>query len=281
MAQLTYAQFAALVLAGLGAPITKNNIDKLSAIFSQENTPATFNPAAWSIHAPGDSDFNGIVRNYPNLGTGVLTTVKGMSQNRPDVNAQRLNLLQNGPFDQFIAATNQFYGSWGGGTINVTQATADKNATSRLVPGQTSQPEIEGVSKALSPDPKVVEALSSIIPGVHPTGTGNDWLDAIMYGTGGPNATIPAGTNVGSAIGVQAGLPGGSVGGIAGALGATSPLDFFKSIWSAATNVDNWKRIGLVVGALLLAIFGLYIVSRSLGGPSATDTVKEVAPVVA
>jgi hypothetical protein len=59
--------------------------------------------------------------------------------------------------------------------------------------------------------------------------------------------------------------------------GITSPLQFFEHVWSALTTKSNWVRVGLVVGALLLTVFGLYIVSKSLGGPSAGELTGEVA----
>lgn len=73
--------------------------------------------------------------------------------------------------------------------------------------------------------------------------------------------------------------PGDTAGNIAeGATqGFDSILGFAQTIWRALTNRDNWIRVGMVVGALLLAIFGMMTISKSFGGPSITDTAKLAA----
>jgi Lysozyme like domain len=62
-----------------------------------------------------------------------------------------------------------------------------------------------------------------------------------------------------------------AVGSVADA--ATAIPDFLSWVKNAVLNKDNWVRIGLIVGALGLAIFGMMTVSKSFGGPGASDVV--------
>jgi Lysozyme like domain len=56
-----------------------------------------------------------------------------------------------------------------------------------------------------------------------------------------------------------------------------SVTDFLNTIWSALTSRANWLRVGLVLGAVILTIFGLSVISKSFGGPGATDIAKVAA----
>lgn len=252
--QLTYGQFSAFVLAGLGAPITQNNINKLSAIAQQEGKHGTYNPMNWVRNAPGATDYNSVgVKNYPNLGTGVLQTVAGLNQS--NTLELKANLISDGPYAQFISAANKFYGSWGGGTVNVSESDANTASGTKLLEGTVTQPEIEGVAKAITPDPNIVKQLSGIVPGVNPEGATNPGgIPGILWSVG---SAVKTGQDV-------------TVGAI------NSVTDFLSWIKDAVFNKDNWVRIGLVIGAFILVIFGMLVISKSFGGPGATDIARKV-----
>lgn len=252
--QVTYAQFNALVLALLGAPVTQNNIDKLNAIAVQEGTHGTFNPMNWVTASgqPGETNYNSVgVKNYPSLSTGVIQTVKGLQQS--NTSALKANLVSNGTFGDWITATNHFYGTWGGGMIGVTQQNATL-ANSRLLEGDTTQAAIDLTKNQIVSDVGgAVEVPLNAVFQPNPTNP----LDPANF------TTLPNPTNGAIGAGLSIGNPLSSVNDLISELGKT----VFSGAW--------WKWIGL--GALgVLLIFFAFQMSKTGESVTATAT-KAVA----
>lgn len=249
MSSTTYGIYAAFVLAGMGAPITRNNIDKLVAIMKNEGTQATFNPIATNTPANGATDFNSVgVKNYPDFTTGVQATVSTLSNSR--TGSMKTNLLTDGPYPDFITATQAFYNSWGGTMQNISQSSAD-GAGGTAVSGDVSSQDAANAANTVTADPNVRTQLGNIAQ-LTP--------DQVKAGQ-------VAGTN--------------AAGSAASALASLNPLKFMQQIWASLTSRSNWVRVAYVVGAIMLAFFGMSIISKSFGGPGATDIAKKGATVAA
>lgn len=83
-------EFARDVLAGIGAPLSAENLRVMRAWVRAEGTSARFNPLATTQRAPGATAFNSVgVRNFTSYGQGVATTVQ---------------VLQNGKYEPVLAA---------------------------------------------------------------------------------------------------------------------------------------------------------------------------------
>lgn len=62
-----------------------------------EDTRARFNPLASSHKTPGDSSFNGIVRNYPDAETGIRMTVETLNGRHNGYSDIRQGIMSNNP----------------------------------------------------------------------------------------------------------------------------------------------------------------------------------------
>jgi hypothetical protein len=103
--------FFTQVLREMGAPVTRNNLQKLGGIAKTEgNNSGTFNPFNY-VGGSQFPKFNSIgVRNYPDFETGVDYTVKLLQQG--NTARWRNNLLSDASYADWWDATNAFY-TWG------------------------------------------------------------------------------------------------------------------------------------------------------------------------
>jgi hypothetical protein len=233
MAQVTYSDFSAMVLALLGVPVTANNISKINAVGVQEGKHGTFNIMNWVTASgqSGETNYNSVgVKNYPNLSTGVIQTAKGLQQG--NTSAMLANLKTDGPYAGWVNATSAFYGSWGGGPLSVNQTTA-QNAGSTPLEGNTTQ----------------------------------DAIDLAKNQIGADKGAAVQSDPITAAAGVASGIVNA----------ATSIPDFLSWIKNAVLSKDNWIRIGMVIGALMLSFWGMSMISHNFGGPSAGDITKVAA----
>ncbi len=128
---MTLNTFFSQVLGGLGVPVTANNLSKLGAVARQEgNKGGSWNPFnSVGGDFPAFNIINGKpgVKNYPDSATGVAYTVQLLQGSR--TRDMLANLRGDGSFRDWISATNAFYGSWGGGSININQAQGSQELT--------------------------------------------------------------------------------------------------------------------------------------------------------
>lgn len=128
---VTLNDFFAAVLRQLGAPVTQNNLSKLGAVAALEGHGGDYNPFNYVTAAPGSTPFNnlsggGHVQNYANVQQGVDMTARLLSQG--NTSGMRSNLMSDGTYSGWIAAASNFYHSWGGPTVIISQP----NAISKL-----------------------------------------------------------------------------------------------------------------------------------------------------
>ena len=118
----TLRQFFTQVLQELGAPATDLNLAKLGAVAKIEgNNSGTFNPFN-SKGGDFPNKFNSQgVENYPDWETGVDWTVRLLSQ---DNHRWRANLVNSSSYEDFLAASREFYGRWNASFPNVNQSNA-------------------------------------------------------------------------------------------------------------------------------------------------------------
>ena len=77
---VTYGRWAAKFLAGLGAPVSRNNLVVMVAWQSAEGTMASWNPLATTYPMPGATDFNSVgVKNYTSLAQGIQAIILTLS----------------------------------------------------------------------------------------------------------------------------------------------------------------------------------------------------------
>lgn len=120
----TLGGFFTSVLQALGAPTSQQNLDKMGAVAKQEGYRAgAYNP----FNYVGGKQFpahNSVgVRNYPDAATGIEYTTKLLSQS--NTAAMRANLQSDASYADWINATSNFYASWGGGRLNISQPKAN------------------------------------------------------------------------------------------------------------------------------------------------------------
>jgi hypothetical protein len=145
------------VLRGLGAPVTQNNLTKLAAVARQEGSGGTWNPFNYVVPANGSTFFNTIspgvgVQNYPDAQTGISQTIKLLSGSRDTLKAAKANLLSDAPYSGFISSFSQFYNSWGGGNINISQSSA-ASFLDHVIKGSGGPGDTTGTGGALPPPP--------------------------------------------------------------------------------------------------------------------------------
>lgn len=238
---MTYDEFNALVLAIIHAPVTRNNLDKLAAINAKENTKAQYNPMAWNRPDSGSSNFNSVgVQNYASLMSGLLQTANGLSQS--NTKDMRANLQNNGPYSDFINATQRFY-TWAPGITFGDEPSAQAFGSNQL-PWQPAQSEIDLAQNQITADPGAAAELVPFIGG-----------------------TVTSSGQTRSIIGSITHLPGDVASGTANAIeslpGVSTVLDAVKEIWKSVTNVQNWINVLKVIGGSLLVLVGLYILAMS------------------
>jgi hypothetical protein len=120
--------FFTQVLQSLGAPVTRNNLDKMAAVAKFEGNVANFNPFN-SIGGDFPGKFNSAgVENYPNWQTGVqyTTSLLQQTQGKGNTSALRSNLMNDGSYADWRGVVSAFYHGWGGAPMpNIAQGSAD------------------------------------------------------------------------------------------------------------------------------------------------------------
>jgi hypothetical protein len=113
--------FYTQVLQALGAPITRNNLQKLAMVAKGEGNTSDFNPFnSMGGDFPNKHNRQG-VENYPDWPTGVQYTTKLLNQD--NTSAMRANLMSDASFSAWKSAVNNFY-TWGD-LPNISQGSAD------------------------------------------------------------------------------------------------------------------------------------------------------------
>jgi len=232
MSQLTYAQYSTLVLEAIGAPVTQNNISKLSAVGVAEGKHGNFNIMNWVLKAVGSTDFNSIgVQNYPNPALGVQMTVQGLNQ--ANMAAVKSNLLNDASFNDFTMSMAQFYSSWGGHY----------------------------------PAPSQQSAINAFDQPLEGNATDSQLQDATTYATKYAHGQGPSTDQVGNPL--PGALDSGITKGVDAVGNLLNPfkniLDAVTTIWGALTNAQNWINIAKVLGGGALVIMGLFMFASSLG----------------
>jgi len=127
--------FFTQVLQQMGAPVTRNNLDKLAAVARQEGNVAAFNPWNFNVPitgstiygAPGSATYKAKIQNYPDWNSGVGLLATQMSGGNRAKYGITSNIMHDGSFSEFIADTNNYYHSWpNSGSINISQGSADQ-----------------------------------------------------------------------------------------------------------------------------------------------------------
>jgi hypothetical protein len=121
----SYDAFFSDVLRSMGAPVTRNNMDKMAAVAKYEGNVATFNP--FNITSGPGTNFNSVgVRNYPNWSTGVSQLTHLFSRTDRGIPVMTANVMSDSDYTAFRDAASAFYRSWGGKPIpNISQGSAD------------------------------------------------------------------------------------------------------------------------------------------------------------
>jgi hypothetical protein len=127
---VTIDAFFRSVLAGMGAPVTQNNLLKLAAVAKQEGNGSNFNPFnSMGGDFPNKANKAG-VENYPDWNTGVNFTIRLLSQG--NTSAMRSNLMSDAGYNEWLGATSAFYHTWGGGSLNISQGGAEGMLTKNV-----------------------------------------------------------------------------------------------------------------------------------------------------
>lgn len=109
--------FFQAVLVGIGAPITKNNLDYLYAWRQAEGGRATFNPFNTTLKRDGATNYNSVgVKNYISEQQGIEATVSTLLDNRHHRYDAILSALKTDS-DPMVTAEALVLSPWGTGEL--------------------------------------------------------------------------------------------------------------------------------------------------------------------
>jgi len=109
--------FFQAILVGIGAPVTKNNINYLYAWRQAEGGHATFNPFNTTMKREGATNYNSVgVKNYISEQQGIEATVSTLLDNRHHRYDAILSALKNDS-DPMITAEALVSSPWGTGEL--------------------------------------------------------------------------------------------------------------------------------------------------------------------
>ena len=112
---VTQKSWAAALLAGLGAPVTSNNLANVEAWEAQEGgnwaNSAKFNPLNTKRAAAGSSDAGNGIQAFASWDSGLEATLATLRESGEGYEAIIAALKSNAPLGQFKAAVNG--SSWG------------------------------------------------------------------------------------------------------------------------------------------------------------------------
>lgn len=109
--------FFKAILVGIGAPVTKNNINYLYAWRQAEGGHATFNPFNTTMKREGATNYNSVgVKNYISEQQGIEATVSTLLDNRHHRYDAILSALKNDS-DPMITAEALVSSPWGTGEL--------------------------------------------------------------------------------------------------------------------------------------------------------------------